>query len=521
MGAMGIVLAFAGQISAQTNGNERQTSDNLRRLQDHISTFRYDLTDALRTVRSRQAVEIVESLERMETSYRSFNDDFRAKRETDDGLRNLLNDAKEIDVSLRSFELGDKVTYDWSRVRTALEQLAAAYKISWSWDEDNFSYSQPLPSQSPTQQQSQQQYPQTSGNFNTGLSGVYRLNTAESENSREVAERAVLIINARDRDRVRADLEDKLSAPDELTLDIRGQQVTITSSKGAQATFTADGTDKYETGRDGRTTSRTRATLRGERLTISDVSDRDNNYTVTFESTGGGRQLRVTRRVTYESISQTVLAESVYDKTSNTGNTGDVGNYPNNPNQYPGTGTPRSGDFIVPNGTVLSAILETEISTKVSQNNDRFRMTVQAPNEYRGAVIEGYLSGVKRSGKLNSRAQITLNFERIRMKNGATYEFAGVLQSMTNANGEIVKIDTEGVAKGESQTKETVKRGGIGAGIGAIIGGVIGGVKGAVIGATIGAAGGAGSVYVQGRDDLELKPGTTVGIQATAPSNRQ
>ena len=41
------------------------------------------------------------------------------------------------------------------------------------------------------------------------------------------------------------------------------------------------------------------------------------------------------------------------------------------------------------------------IDTKVSQNNDRFKLTVQSPMEYRGAVIEGYITGVGRSGRIS------------------------------------------------------------------------------------------------------------------------
>jgi len=526
MGVLGILLAFAGQISAQTYKNERQTGDNLRRLQDQMSTFRYDLLDTLKRVRMRpyNGEDINKSLEDLEVAFRTFQDDFRAKRENTDGVYSMLREARDIDVFLRNTDFGDPVNYDWSRVRSILDQIAANYKVSWDWNGDNNSYSQPVS--------------QPNVNLSYGLSGSYRLNAADSENPREVAERAVLIIAQRDRDRIKSELEEKLAAPDSLTLDVRGQQVSISSSRGAQLSFVADGSDKYQTTSDGRNV-RVRATIKGDKLTVSTVGERDSDYTVIFESIENGQRLRVTRRVTYESMSQTVLAESIYDKTSDTAQSGgynDPGTYsdsnpnsspnnspnndPNNnyPNQYPNTGNGRRGDFIVPNGTIISATLENEITTRVSQNNDRFRMTVQSPNEYRGAVIEGYISGVKRSGKLEGRAQLTFNFERIRLKNGETYEFAGYLQSITNANGEIVKIDTEGVAKGENQTKETAKRGGIGAAVGAIIGGVIGGVKGAVIGATIGAGAGAGSVYVQGKDDLELKQGTVVGIQATAPN---
>lgn len=63
-----------------------------------------------------------------------------------------------------------------------------------------------------------------------------------------------------------------------------------------------------------------------------------------------------------------------------------------------------------------------------------------------------------------------------------------------------------------------VQRTAIGTAIGAIIGAIAGGGKGAAIGAIIGAAGGAGSVYVQGKDNLDLPSGTELTIRASAPN---
>ena len=80
--------------------------------------------------------------------------------------------------------------------------------------------------------------------------------------------------------------------------------------------------------------------------------------------------------------------------------------------------TVSSGDFIVPDGVVLSGTLDNDIDTKVSQNNDRFQMTVQSPNEFRGAVVEGYLTGIDRSGKVTGRSEVTFNFQTIRLANG-------------------------------------------------------------------------------------------------------
>jgi hypothetical protein len=112
---------------------------------------------------------------------------------------------------------------------------------------------------------------------------------------------------------------------------------------------------------------------------------------------------------------------------------------------------------------------------------------------------------------------VTFNFDTITMRDGKTYDFAGFLQSIKDQNGKEVKVDTEGVAKSGSQTKETAKRGGIGAGLGAIIGAIAGGGTGAAVGAIIGGGVGAGSVVVQGRDDVQLLKGSMITVQASSP----
>ena len=53
--------------------------------------------------------------------------------------------------------------------------------------------------------------------------------------------------------------------------------------------------------------------------------------------------------------------------------------------------------------------------------------------------------------------------------------------------------------------------------IGAGIGAIAGGGKGAAIGAIIGGSAGAGSVIVQGKEDLELKQGSSITVQASSP----
>jgi hypothetical protein len=124
---------------------------------------------------------------------------------------------------------------------------------------------------------------------------------------------------------------------------------------------------------------------------------------------------------------------------------------------------------------------------------------------------------VDQGGRLTGRSGMSLNFDTIRLRNGQTYRFAGILTSIRTSNDDTVKVDNEGSAQGDNQTTQTLERAGIGTAIGAIIGAIAGGGKGAAIGGVVGAAGGAGSVYVTGKDNLDLPRGTELTIRASAP----
>jgi hypothetical protein len=524
-----LLCGFAVQTNAQRTRNEREIRNIVRNLDSKVDDFRYSLQFGLKNSRvDDQDADAVENhLSALDGKIRDFEENLNQRRENADDVTDILNAAKGINDFLVDNKVNNTVQKDWTSVRTLLDQLASNYNVSWNWtggSDDNKMPSSNYPTQN---------YP-TNNTTSFGLSGTYSLDVSKSEDTRDIIQNSGVQTDAQ-----RQDLESKLEAADQLAIEIRGTQVTLASSKAAPISFTADGRTKTENA--GGRTIRVRAALRGQELTVSSLGG-ETDYTVTFTSLDNGKAMKVTRRITTDYMSQTVFAESFYNKIDAVArldiNQNPRTNYPtktdqtddnyssNDPNDlpdsnntnYPTTTNARTGNFIVPNGTVVTAVLENNITTKVSQNNDRFKMTVQSPNEYRGATIEGYITGVNRSGKVSGRSQMTFNFEKITLRNGQTYEFAGYLQGVTDANGKAVKIDTEGTAKGDSQTKETVKRGGIGAGIGAIIGAIAGGGKGAAIGAIIGGGAGAGSVVLQGKDDLELQKGSIVTVTASSPN---
>jgi hypothetical protein len=383
----------------------------------------------------------------------------------------------------------------WNMLRTDLNRLATAYNLSW-----------------PTVGQSIPTYPNTgSGNYGVNaLTGTYRLNTARSDDATRAADQATRSLAWRNRQRVRDQIVSRLESPDQIAIELRGREVTLASSRAPQITFVADGSERIETSNTGRTI-RARASLTGGQLMVSSTGDTGNQFNVTFDPIDSGRSLKVTRRVFVSGLSQPVEVRSIYDRTS------DIARFDINTGaqEYP---TSNSGTgFIIPNGQTLVAVLNSGLSTETARDGDRFTAVIRQPGQYEGATIEGHVSSIQRSGRITGRSEMTLNFDTIRLRDGRSYRFAGILESVRTSRGETVRLDNEGAIREDDQTNRTVQRTAIGTAVGAIIGAIAGGGKGAAIGAIVGAGGGAGSVYVQGRDDLELEPGAELTIRSTGP----
>jgi hypothetical protein len=364
----------------------------------------------------------------------------------------------------------------------------------------------------------------------SNLTGTYQLNTRLSEDTSRIADQVTQSIAGRDRPRLRNQILRRLEAPPELAIERRGRSITMVSSNADQVTFEANGQAQIETMPNGRSMS-TVATLFGDRLEINSSGDRSLDYQLTFESINGGRSLRVTRRVNDEGLTRPVVSRSVYDRVSaearldmystyRSRNTN--GRFGNSDERY---GRPRdtasvrgdvAGDY-VPDGAEIVATLDNRLTTRDARAEDPFTLTVVSPGQFQGARIDGRLLGVDRSGRVAGRADLTFDFDRIRFRNGRTSDFDGAIQSVRTPNGDTLHVENTNVGEDESQTSKTATRTGIGAAIGAIIGAATGGGKGAAIGAAVGGAAGAGSVIVQGRDDLNLEPGSEFRIRAFGP----
>lgn len=161
----------------------------------------------------------------------------------------------------------------------------------------------------------------------------------------------------------------------------------------------------------------------------------------------------------------------------------------------------------IPVGTEFDVRLQTPLSSKTAQVEDRFEGTTMVDlrdDRNRvlipaGSVMRGVISSVNKAGRIERKGSLTVAFDRVTV-NGRAYPIRG---TVTEA------LESEGI-KGEAGKI------GIGAGAGAIIGAIIGGAKGALAGILIG---GGGTIAATEGTDVELPAGTVLRVRLDAPLN--
>ena len=487
-----------GVVSGDTNSSlsDFQLRQLVDRLNFRTATFsrnlRQDLTRASNNDRY-QLDEVRRQLSDFETALAQPRNRVNSRQASSSDVRNVLDRAAFLNNYVTNRQLSYQTENNWTALRTDLDQLASAYNIAWNESQ--------IPSGGGT----------TWGRRN--LTGTFRLNSSRGDDVRRAVDDATRNLSLAERQRVYDSLLRRLDPPQMIAIDRRGSSVTIASTRAPQINFVADGREQVETTPGGRQV-RVRASLSGDTLTIARTGERANDFTVSFDPSNDGRELIVTRTLYSDRITQPVMVRTYYDRTSDVAQLNIYDTNREDSNIAVGTAT---GDFVIPNGTELVAVLNNDLSTQNVREGERFTMTVRSPGQYDGATIEGSVVSLNRGGRISGRSEMTLDFDTIRLRDGRSYRFAGILESVRTTNGDVVRVDNEGAVRDSDQTNKTVTRTAIGTAVGAIIGAIAGGGKGAAIGAVIGAGAGAGSVYVQGRNDLDLNAGTELTVRATGP----
>jgi hypothetical protein len=464
--------------------SDSQLDALLRRIETKSGTFRTGLERALdrsRLNNSNREDDVSAYVRDFESSVNELRGKFNGRTSVGADVEMVLVRAARIDDFMkRNLRYYRAVQNNWMTLRTDLNMLANYYNSSF-----NLNNRQNMPA-----------FP--SGGVLTGadamFTGTYRLNIVQSDDARSAAEKATRYVRTSNRSDIYNRLVNRLMAPEMIAAERQGNRVILASTRSPRVVLEVDNRNHLERYPNGRTSS-VRTSFDGNILTIVSNGDRANDFTAVFTPLDSGQRMMVTRRVYAEQLGQPVQVTSYYDRISTEAKF-DIYNPGNSPANM---SADVSDSFVIPNNTILTATLNSNISTRTSRAGDRFTMTVRGPSQYAGAVIEGYVSNLSRSGRISGRSEMTLNYETIRLPNNQRYRFAGLTESVRTLSGDNVWTDT------------TVERTAIGAAIGALLGAIISG------GESAGIEAGAGSVYVQGRDNLELTSGTEFTIRSSSP----
>jgi hypothetical protein len=158
---------------------------------------------------------------------------------------------------------------------------------------------------------------------------------------------------------------------------------------------------------------------------------------------------------------------------------------------------PEEHEVTIPAGTALAITLTMAVASDTSKVEDAVHGTLAKPIVVagktvvpQGAELSGAVTEAIESGRVKGRASIAFQFDRL------------VVGDKSH------QIQTARVRReAKADTRDDVKKGGIGAAAGAVVGGIAGGGKGAAIGAAVG---GTGTVLATKGDEVSLAEGTQV-----------
>ena len=170
----------------------------------------------------------------------------------------------------------------------------------------------------------------------------------------------------------------------------------------------------------------------------------------------------------------------------------------------------RPGTYVLPAGTRLALELRTPLHSGTSRVGDRFAVRTVEPVVLGelvalepGALVEGRIAGVVRSGEAGDPGRIELDFRDLVLPDGRRVPLEAEIASVAGREAEVAARPPAASVAGSAAG-------------GAILGGAVGGARGAAIGAVIGAVG--ATLVASARDHEVVVPsGTRLEIILTTP----
>ncbi|HXH69882.1 MAG TPA: nuclear transport factor 2 family protein [Pyrinomonadaceae bacterium] len=147
----------------------------------------------------------------------------------------------------------------------------------------------------------------------SGLTGVYRIDAADSDRLYSVIEGATSNVPYSEQQQFFMDLAVRLTPPDLLAIECRGSRVTLGSSRAPKVVFQADGATRTARTAGGQIV-RSRIGLERNSLVFSSSGGSNDNLSFTFTPLENGQRLRVTRRIAAKELVEPVVIQTVYNK---------------------------------------------------------------------------------------------------------------------------------------------------------------------------------------------------------------
>jgi len=146
-GLLGLVfvisfLGVATRAHAQVVGQPYRLSDKeveriLHRMEDQANKFRHSLDAALDRSRlngTNREDDINAFIKNFDEQTKRLHDRFDDHKSVAADVEAVLNSAASIDQFMRRQHLNERAQNDWSTLRGNLDELAAAYNVTWRWE---------------------------------------------------------------------------------------------------------------------------------------------------------------------------------------------------------------------------------------------------------------------------------------------------------------------------------------------------------------------------------------------------
>ena len=184
-----MIFGFVAQADGQDRRNQREVRNILRDLNSKIDDFRFELDNEFRrtSVNRNEQNEINNNIEDLENNISKFEGKLGRRRESADDVSSILDAAKNVNDFVIRQRFSGKTAGYWTNIRGLLDRLASNYNVSWNWNDGNNNPSS------------------NTNSYSSTLTGTYQLDVSRSENTRDIADRAIRNSNSQNNDAARQD----------------------------------------------------------------------------------------------------------------------------------------------------------------------------------------------------------------------------------------------------------------------------------------------------------------------------